>query len=236
MTDRRPAVGGGRGRTGPTERRVWWPIPSPLCRESITCPDVDRCTGFRDNQAKNRPTGTVRHQSVVILEMLMASSIAASLFTSILVAVLLGTVWGMVFLWWMLGRIKSASAERIDREIANPGEILLQETGANFFGLQSRGGMQVRGNGGLVLTNDQLRFFQLLPEREIAIPLDRIEETSLVRSHCGKSVLWTLLRVTYRIGPEATRSVDSAAWYVRNPAEWKRVIDEHRAPTPAGGI
>jgi len=161
----------------------------------------------------------------------MDSATVAGRLGSILTVVGLGTVWGMLFLWWLVRRIRRGAAERIAHEIANPSEILLRETGANFFGLQSRGGRQVRGNGGLVLTHDQLRFFQLVPRREIAIPLERIEETSLVRSHCGKSVLWTLLRVTYRTGPAATKSVDSAAWYVRNPAEWKQAIDQHRPPT-----
>ena len=73
------------------------------------------------------------------------------------------------------GRIE----RRIDRAVTGrlsaiyaPGEMLRSETMANFFGEQSRGPAQMRGNGGLVLLEDRLVFHMLVPDRTITIPLE----------------------------------------------------------------
>ena len=94
----------------------------------------------------------------------------------------------VLMLSWLIRRVRMLSARRIAESIPDAAQILLQDSGANFFGLESLGGMQLRGNGGLVLTSGCLYFCMLLPRRELKISLEEIEETSLVRSHCGKSV------------------------------------------------
>lgn len=129
---------------------------------------------------------------------------------------------------WMVRRVRRMSAKRIAESIPDATAILTQDSGANFFGLESLGGMQLRGNGGLVLTARGLSFFMLFPRREMLIPLEEIEETSLVRSHCGKSVFRDLLKVTYRAEHGGVRGRESAAWYVRDAAGWKRAIDAAR--------
>ena len=135
----------------------------------------------------------------------------------------------LFMLSWLVRRVKKMSARRIAESIPEATEILLQDSGANFFGFESFGGMQLRGNGGLVLTADCLHFFMLLPRREIRIQLEEIEETSLVRSHCGKSVFRDLLTVTYRAERGGEPYRESAAWYVRDATGWKRAIDAARS-------
>jgi hypothetical protein len=103
-------------------------------------------------------------------------------------------------------------------------ELLARDLMANSFGLQSKGVFQVRGNGALVLTRGGLHFFMLLRAEDLRIPLDAILETSLVRSHLGKTVGRKLLKVRFiKDGAE-----DAVAWYVRDPAAWESKLRELR--------
>ena len=107
---------------------------------------------------------------------------------------------------------------------------------ANFFGLESKGGRQVRGNASLAMTDRFLYSCLGAPIRELAIPLERVTRVSLVKSHCGKSVMVYLLRVDFT----TTAGEDAAAWFVRDAAEWMEAIesaanDLHGAsPAPSG--
>jgi hypothetical protein len=129
---------------------------------------------------------------------------------------------------WMVRRVRRMSAKRIAESIPDAAQILLQDTGANFFGLQSLGAMQIRGNGGLALTASGLYFCMLVPRRNLEIPLCSIEQASLVRSHCGKTVFRDLLNVTYRTVQGGTQIVESAAWSVRDAAGWQVAIERAR--------
>ncbi len=92
---------------------------------------------------------------------------------------------------------------------------------ANLFGILSRGGKQIRGNGALVLTRDSLYFLRAVPAAEFVVPLTDISAISFPRSFNRKSVFSELLRVDYtREG-----SPEAMAWAVRNPAEWKERIE-----------
>jgi len=126
-------------------------------------------------------------------------------------------------------RVDRAAAERVASR-HSPEEMLLTETMANFFGEQSRGPAQLRGNGGLVLTDDSLVFHMLVPDRTITIPLEDVREVSLVRSHLGKTVRRDLLHVRYAV-PEGT---DAIAWFVRDPETWRRTLEERSPPAAAG--
>jgi hypothetical protein len=103
-------------------------------------------------------------------------------------------------------------------------EVLRAAYEANFFGLQSRGLAQVRGNGALVLLRDKLYFLQAVTKREITMPLADIEAVSLVKSHLGKRIGRPLLRVDFR----AAAAADAVAWYVYDAAAWKSAIEEAR--------
>ncbi|MEO6597587.1 MAG: hypothetical protein ABIP94_22820, partial [Planctomycetota bacterium] len=99
-------------------------------------------------------------------------------------------------------------------------QVLSKDLTANFFGLQSKGAGQMRGNGALVLTARELRFYQVAPEQELRINLDDIERTSTVRSHLGKTIGVDLLWVSFSVAGRA----DSVAWYVADPAAWQQLI------------
>ena len=71
----------------------------------------------------------------------------------------------------------------------------------------------MRGNGWLVLTDDELRFKQWIPAREDRIPLAAITEVSTPRVWLGKTVGRKLLCVRWRT-PDG--GDDAMAWEVRD--------------------
>jgi len=103
-----------------------------------------------------------------------------------------------------------------------PDEILMKDLTANSFGRESAGVWQVRGNGALVLTAECLHFFMFLPRRELRVPLDAITELTFTRSHLGKATIFDLLKVRFNSEGKS----DSIAWYLADPATWKRRIEE----------
>jgi hypothetical protein len=64
-------------------------------------------------------------------------------------------------------------------------DLLLEEPGANSLGVQSAGRRQVRGNGNLALTDDELLFAQWAPQRLVRIPRRSIVEVSRANTHLG---------------------------------------------------
>ena len=114
--------------------------------------------------------------------------------------------------------------KRMAREVQSrfdASEIVRLELDANFFGQKSKGAAQIRGNGALVLTRDELWFMLALPRREYAIPLADITEVSLPKSYRGKTIFRSLLCVEVR----SSGSDDSMAWAVRDADAWKAAID-----------
>ena len=94
---------------------------------------------------------------------------------------------------------------------------------ANFFGIESHGVMQIRGNGFLLLTNTDLVFGMFRPTRDFLIPLAKIEKIELAESHLTKTVFQPLLKV-YFTNEEG--DADSVAWWLANPREWKNVLEK----------
>jgi len=97
---------------------------------------------------------------------------------------------------------------------------------ASFFGQASRGVMQVRGNGTLILTDSELIFEMWVPNREIRIPLRSIESLENPTWFLGKSRFVPLLKVGYT---DAQGSTDAMAWQVSDLSGWMRQINEARA-------
>jgi len=88
--------------------------------------------------------------------------------------------------------------------------------------------MQARGNGVLVLSDEELYFLQALPRREFIIPLDSITEVSNPRSHLGKSNMCKILRVNFT----AKRKEDAIAWNVDDVEAWTNAVEDARAAAP----
>ena len=104
-----------------------------------------------------------------------------------------------------------ARARRVAGQLVG-GSPLLVDDFANFFGLESRGRFQIRGNGCLALGDAQLVFAMWLPRRQLVIKRDRIEAVDTVDSHLGKRIGRPLLHVTF--------NNDAAAWFVRDVDRW----------------
>lgn len=99
--------------------------------------------------------------------------------------------------------------------------MLVADESANFFGVESRGKGQVRGNGYLAASPGQILFVMWMPRRELAIPRHRVTAVERTRSHLGKSVGRELLRVRFT---NDAGEPDSAAWLVRDLGAWESAL------------
>ena len=97
---------------------------------------------------------------------------------------------------------------------------------ASFFGQESRGGTQMRGNGILILTDSELIFEQWVTNKKIRIPLRNIQVLENPKSFLGKSRFAPLLKVVY-INEQGGK--DAMAWQVRNLDDWMQLINDARA-------
>jgi hypothetical protein len=94
------------------------------------------------------------------------------------------------------------------------------------LGLESRGPKQVRGNGRLLLTHDELRFRMWAPDRETRMPLASVTDVGTERTWLGKWVGRRLLRVRWRT-PEGAE--DAMAWEVRDLDGWLAALGRAEA-------
>ncbi|WP_109530218.1 MULTISPECIES: hypothetical protein [Nocardia] len=147
----------------------------------------------------------------------MSAGLVVAMVIGIVVVVLAVVVFVARF---ALAGMRRAAEATLAKTFA-PGEAVRSDPVANFFGLASKGGAQVRGNGALVLTDTQLWFQRAGSHAPLEIPLASVTSVDIVRSHAGKSVGRDLLRVSL--------DADSAAWYVRDPAGWREEIQRRCA-------
>ena len=103
-------------------------------------------------------------------------------------------------------------------------KIALQSVGANFFGVESKGVKQVRGNGVLLLTDYELFFEMWWPKRILEIPIRDIIKVDNSKWHLKKTKSRPLVKV-YFINKEGKE--DSAAWMVRDLEAWTRIIENN---------
>jgi len=94
----------------------------------------------------------------------------------------------------------------------------------NFFGQKSAGRAQMRGNGSLLLTPDELHFLRWIPKKDIIIPLNDIENIERVNSFLGKKKNNELLKVEFN---NKQGKKDSAAWLLDNMHAWEQVIRDN---------
>jgi hypothetical protein len=97
---------------------------------------------------------------------------------------------------------------------------------ASFFGQESRGVTQMRGNGTLILTDSHLIFEMWVPNTEFRIALRSIQSLENPTSFLGKSRFTPLLKVVYTNEQGTT---DAMAWQVPDLSGWMRRINEARA-------
>ncbi len=139
----------------------------------------------------------------------------------------ISVIFGVLFLFVLLKLLFSYTRKKLENHILkkfDKNDILGATTDANFFGEQSKGAKQLRGNGALILTKDQLYFARAVPFKEYTIPLKSVSKVSLPNSFNGRSILSTLLCIQYKTGSES----DAIAWAVKDPGSWKKAIEKLR--------
>jgi len=104
----------------------------------------------------------------------------------------------------------------------NEGDIIIYSKGANFFGQECKGLKQIRGNGVLILTKEELFFQIFLPKRILRIPLKNIKNVTTESRHLRKVKHVELLKVNFI---NEDKKEDSAAWWVKNLEGWTTKID-----------
>jgi hypothetical protein len=141
-----------------------------------------------------------------------------ALVLGILIVVALLVAIGLALVGRRAGRMRAELERRL-------GEAPKRAANAQGLGLESRGKGQVRGNGWLVLTDDELLFRQWVPDRETRIPLAAVTAVETPRWWLGKSVGSKLLCVRWRT---AEGGEDAMAWNVRDREEWVELIETAR--------
>lgn len=121
----------------------------------------------------------------------------------------------------MLRKIFSKRIDQIIKKYSKRGLRIEEE--ANFFGIESHGIMQIRGNGILLLTDTDLVFGMFRPAQDFVIPLAELEKIELAESHLTKTVFRSLLKVYFTNKEE---QLDSVAWRVLNPSAWKDLVEK----------
>ena len=108
------------------------------------------------------------------------------------------------------------------------GDSIRRSANVSGLGLKSRGRGQMRGNGRLVLTPEELRFRQWIPQRETTIPLAAVTSVGTERTWLGKWVGSRLLCVRWRT-PDG--SEDAMAWQVGDLDGWLAALHAPRDPS-----
>ncbi|TFG18265.1 MAG: hypothetical protein EU530_09515 [Promethearchaeota archaeon] len=97
--------------------------------------------------------------------------------------------------------------------------MILSAQNVNYFGQESKGLGQVRGNGSLILTDSELYFEMWAPKRVLRIPTHMIKsvENPAPKWHLKKSMGRPLLKI-YFTNDQGLE--DSAAWLVPHLENW----------------
>jgi hypothetical protein len=154
----------------------------------------------------------------------------------IFIGILIGSMFlcfllAIVFSKVVLNMIRGPLNARIAAQYPSDA-VLLQDLTANSFGRELAGQQQIRGNGGLVLSQTQLHFFQFVPLLELRIPLDTITNITLTKSHRGKTTLYDLLKIHFT----SNGQTDAVAWYVADPQAWKTQIEMLKTTAATEGL
>jgi hypothetical protein len=153
------------------------------------------------------------------VELILGGGVALALLIGAAALVVLVALFVVIFVVVPKVVIRSM-APALERRIAaaySPEQIILKDLAAVTLGLESRGVLQGRGNGALVLTADELTWFRFVPEStDLRIPRQHITKVDTARSHLGKSYGRDLLRVTFTNDGKP----DSMAWYVPDLGTW----------------
>jgi hypothetical protein len=117
-------------------------------------------------------------------------------------------------------RMRRRVAEDVSSRLG-AGRIVAIDEGANSFGVESKGVAQVRGNGCLAATAEEILFLMWFPRKELRIPRNRIIAVEQPRSHLGKSYGGPLLKIHFT---DDQGKPDSVAWAVNDLPMWAALL------------
>ena len=120
----------------------------------------------------------------------------------------------------ILKRLRRRAAEDVRTRLGAENIFVIDER-ANSFGIESKGVAQIRGNGCLAASDDELMFLMWLPRRELVIPRELVTGVDRVRSHLGKTIGRDLLKVSFT---NSEGNPDSIAWYVSDIEAWESAL------------
>ena len=134
-----------------------------------------------------------------------------------MLAIALGLVFGVSFLG--IRGLAGGVIDEAQRRYPNP---RLFVKNASFFGQESLGVTQGRGNGTLIITDSELVFIRWMPRKEFVISLKSITGLETPTSFLGKTRFTPLLKVVYT---NDTDHPDSMAWHVDDREGVKRTLE-----------
>lgn len=100
-------------------------------------------------------------------------------------------------------------------------KVLIFDDISNFFGQESLGAWKIRGNGVLILTEEELFFGMWKPKKGLSISVKSILEITNPKSHLRKSTFKKLLKINFK---NENGESDSVAWFVRNLNKWNEIL------------
>ncbi len=111
--------------------------------------------------------------------------------------------------------------EIIDKFVGK--DIIISLNSANFFGQQSHKSSQIRGNGVLILTPEELYFEMWHPKKVLQIPTSAIINVEITKSFLHKSVFRKLVKVMFK---NENGEEDAAAWWVSSLDKWIEELEK----------
>jgi len=130
---------------------------------------------------------------------------------------LVGFVFGVVVWWLRRQRLQMA------RQWEHEGRILLRGPAhANVSGLESKGMTQIRGNGFIALTDQDLRVNRAVLATEWRIVHHDIKQVSLEAAFLGKWKGMKVMVITF----ETEGRLDRLGLYVRDSQTWVEAISQ----------
>ena len=138
----------------------------------------------------------------------------------IVIGIIIFALSSLIFFVYKFNLIKRKTLLEVQNRFGD--SIKLIDSGANFFGQESSGLKQIRGNGMLVLTDQELVFLMYMPRKEVVIPLSKIKEISNPKSFLGKTKFQPLLKVDFTQNDSINQ--DSMAWLTSKREEFETAL------------
>lgn len=118
----------------------------------------------------------------------------------------------------MFGKWRRVTSSEVRARL---GEVVVLDDSALFFGIESGGATQLRGNGCLGASGTEVVFVRWWPRKEVRIERERITAIERTRSHLGKRIGRDLLKVIFT---NDQGQADSIAWFVNDLSAWEAAL------------